>query len=649
MYPSKGYTKINDNPPTTLEDLESEFLSILQRIVKVEGEVKCELNVRPCFKRLIEKAELTHHQRVALVNELQYQNYSIEQVKEIFHKHKAWETKYDREKTDKQIESVYGKYGWFTKEKLKLRGICFEGCPLEDFEDCRQLDRAKKVSFRSCGNSTFEQALGPNGENGFAVFVEMDNEVKFQTAFEDPEEKREYHPLEMALWPLAKFPNNESRISSVLDAKGLFEEVRNYIYAYVELPHETLYDIVALWVMASYLPEKFESIPYLAFIGPRDSGKTRALECLWQLSYRAVLSPSFSSSALFRTIQKYGPTLCLDEAEIYGSEQKNEAIAVLNAGYRKGQYVIRVNADLGGIDCFSVFGFKALASTNVFVPSLESRAIIVNMRRNVRDIPLFLDLEKASNLRLMLLVYRFNVLRGKLSVLDREKVLGYLPTTHGRIAELFYPLIAVSPSEEIRQKVSEYARQVYVRRLEEERATVEAEMVQVLLNLADRVEGGKLTIEAITEAFNQGKPEKQQWRPESIGRLLKRLGFSKTRIGKKGQTAINYEKDLVDYLSKRYGLAPSEKPSEPSVPSVGMEHYVHGKAEGSESSEGSFKGVGLDDLASVYWKEEPLREKECGVCGYVRPTVWEAVTTKGQVIAICEDCVREYQKRRENV
>jgi hypothetical protein len=399
--------------------------------------------------------------------------------------------------------------------------------------------------------------------------------------------------------------------------------------------------------MASYLPEKFESIPYLAFIGPRDSGKTRALECLWQLGYRAVLSPSFSSSALFRTIQKYGPTLCLDEAEIYGTEQKNEAIAVLNAGYRKGQYVIRVNADLGGIDCFSVFGFKALASTNVFVPSLESRAIIVNMRRNVRDIPLFLDLEKASILRLMLLVYRFNVLRGKLSVLDREKVLGYLPTTHGRIAELFYPLIAVAPSEEIRQKVSEYARQVYVRRLEEERASTEAEIVQVVLSLADKVEGGKLTIEAITEAFNQGKPEKQQWNPRSIGRLLKRLGFSQTRIGKKGQRAVFYEKDLIDYLAKRYG--PLEKTSEMSETSVGMERYVKGEADISEVSDVSFKGVGLDDLTSVYWKEEALIEKECGVCGYVKPTVWEAVTTKGQVIAICEDCVREYQKRRENV
>jgi hypothetical protein len=514
----------------------------------------------------------------------------------------------------------------------------------------KEEEEPKKTTLYMAGSNDeyliFEQVIGPNNEYGFAVFDEANEQVKFQTTFEDIEETKEYCPLEQVLWPLPQFPNNECYVSSVLDTLQLFEEVRNYIYAYVELPHETLYDIAALWVMASYLPEKFESIPYLAFIGPRDSGKTRALECLWQLSYRAILGPSFSSSALFRTIQKFGPTLCLDEAEIYGNEQKNEAIAVLNAGYRKGQYVIRVNADMGDIDCFSVFGFKALASTNLFVSSLESRAIIVNMRRNVRDIPLFIDLEKASKLRLMLLVYRFNVLREKLKLLDKEKVLSYLPTTHGRIAELFYPLIAVAPSEAIRQKVSEYARQVYVRRLEEERASLEAEIVQVVLSLADKVEGGKLTIEAITEAFNQGKPEKQQWNPRSIGRLLKRLGFSQTRITK-GKRAILYERDLVDYLAKRY--APLEKTSLTSLTSPTMEHYVKDKGDISDKSDVSFKGVGLDDLTSVYWKEEALTERECGVCGYVKPTVWEAVTVKGLVIPICESCVREFQSRRDNI
>jgi len=507
----------------------------------------------------------------------------------------------------------------------------------------------KILTIYSPGNNDeyhhFEQVEGPKADGGFAVYYHMDDEVKFEQTFLNLEETKEYVPLDRPLWPLAKFPTNEYRTTSFIDVKAVFEEVRNYVYALVELPHETLYDVVSLWVMASYLPEKFDSIPYLCFIGPKDSGKTRALEVLWQLSFRAVLSPSFSSSALFRTIDKYSPTLCLDEAEIYGQEQKTEAIAVLNAGYRKGQYVLRVNVENGGCDKFSCFGFKGLASTNIFVPTIESRSIIVNMRKNVRDVPLFLDKEKAATLRLMLLLYRFNMLEGKEAILnDVDKVLSYLPIRHGRIAELFYPLIAVSPSEDIRQKISEFAKEIYGKRLEEERASREAEFVEILLSLADKVENGKLAIQAITEKFNEGKPEKQQWKPESIGRWLKRLGFTSTSISR-GYRGIFYDLGLLDYLGKRYTDIYPKKPQQPQQPQhlPSLEHSI--KVEDVEEVEVS-RRVCLGDLASVYWKEE-FSKKVCGVCGYERETSWEAVTVKGQVIAICEGCVQAYQKQRE--
>jgi len=142
MAPSKGYTKLNDNLPTVVDDLNAEFRAVLRKAgvlksEKAERKPKTELNVRPCFKKLLEKPTLSHDERVALVNELQFQGYSLEQVKEIFHENRAWETNYSPEKTDYQIASVYGKYGWFTKKELQARGICFEDCPLHVFEDCR--------------------------------------------------------------------------------------------------------------------------------------------------------------------------------------------------------------------------------------------------------------------------------------------------------------------------------------------------------------------------------------------------------------------------------------------------------------------------------------------------------------------------------
>jgi putative DNA primase/helicase len=140
MAPSVGYIKLNDNPPTVLEDVENEFLAVLKAVgvVKVERKTKRELHVRPCFQKLMEKTELTHDQRVALVNELEHQGCSKEEVAEIFHENKAWESEYSREKTDKQIESIYGKYGHFTRSELQARKVCLgEECERFEWPDCR--------------------------------------------------------------------------------------------------------------------------------------------------------------------------------------------------------------------------------------------------------------------------------------------------------------------------------------------------------------------------------------------------------------------------------------------------------------------------------------------------------------------------------
>jgi hypothetical protein len=54
----------------------------------------------------------------------------------------------------------------------------------------------------------------------------------------------------------------------------------------------------------------------------------------------------------------------------------------------------------------------------------------------------------------------------------------------------------------------------------------------------------------------------------------------------------------------------------------------------------------LSDLVKVYQSVELLADRECGVCGYSKPTIWVACTVKGSVISICEDCVGAFEKAR---
>jgi putative DNA primase/helicase len=179
MYPSEGYSKLNDNLPSVVEDLESEFLSVLKRIGVIRPQkTQRERPLRPCFNKLMEKDVLSHDERVALVIELEYAGYSQQEIKNVFHEHQAWHTPdYNQEKTDKQIESIVGKYGQEKRETLQKKELCFLECPLQSFPDCRRTTGAE-VYFDEEGK--FVPKLLADEMMGEYSFVTMkDNEQVF--------------------------------------------------------------------------------------------------------------------------------------------------------------------------------------------------------------------------------------------------------------------------------------------------------------------------------------------------------------------------------------------------------------------------------------------------------------------------------------
>jgi hypothetical protein len=498
----------------------------------------------------------------------------------------------------------------------------------------------------------YEQCIRPKGTfPGFLVYRRDTDQLSFEISIKDTADGKgiEVRPMRHSFWPLAFFSQSQEGPLPKIDPKQVFDLVREFVYDFVELPHETLYDILTLWIMSSYLREKFDAVSYLAFIGPKDSGKTRALEVIAQLAFRALLSPSCSPAGIFRLIQKYCPTLCLDETEIYGSEQKTEAIAVLNCGYKKGQYVFRYNKDKNEMEAFSVFGHKALASTDIFIPTLESRSIVVNMRKNTRPISVFLDKERAANLRFTLLIYRINILMGKEPILeDRDSILSFLSVKNGRLAELFYLLISVAPSDEIRIKVNEYALELGNKRQEEEKTTVAAELIEAVVFCRDQVEGGKLTIEDITDTFNTGKDESQRLNTRTIGRELKKLGFDQTRVSG-GCHAIFYNENLVNNLSKRFLSREMSQTSLTSLMSPNTSNNKNDVSDNSDLSDNSKKeNLKIEDISIASSREVNSEEKVCAICSQKKATNWVAMTKQGMVADICPECATDFLKRKKS-
>jgi hypothetical protein len=220
-------------------------------------------------------------------------------------------------------------------------------------------------------------------------------------------------------------------------------EVYSDIYAYLQtylILKEDEYHIMALWIMASWLIEDFTTTSYLLFLAPKESGKTQALDALSLLSYRAIKSVSVTCASLFRSIELWHITLLIDESENQlniHTETGQALYGCLNGGYKRGGVAMRTEGDAGNRQPqnYDLFGFKAIGTTKITHPTLESRSIVFNMTRGIPKKILF-DETRAFILRSKLLYWRFSTLHKLHLIIPKSQ--------SARIVEMFIPLFTVA-------------------------------------------------------------------------------------------------------------------------------------------------------------------------------------------------------------
>ena len=484
-----------------------------------------------------------------------------------------------------------------------------------------------------------------------------------------------YIPLSRLPWPTVSLPKDYE------SEEQLFNELRAFFVEHLDVANELLFDVYATFVMASWRPEDFTVIPYQFFIGPLASGKTRALECFHKLCYRSIMAASMSAASLFRSVEAWHPTILLDETEIYHRENMVEVLGLLNTGYRRGQYAIRVQKVEEGIPqiaMFDTFGFKVLAGTEELAATLQSRCIITAMTKAIRSINLFVDEDKAQELRNQLFMYRMRNLGKRLDNSVTEeffKLNGYFQ--NARVIELFISLLQIAPTEEIKQKLLTCMKKITQSRLDEEQASIEARVFDAILKCETVVEKGKISTRAIKDAFNIGLPENEQWGSSSIGRKVVALGFEKCRLSG-GPSGYFWDTDLIERLKKRYYPTPSKVPSLPSQPSlpslitekegIGTPDLSEGsegslspavaavaaknnmKSEGSErseQSEGTLKSIpfNVENVLKLERLTTNIQDK-CIVCGFSGRMDWQATLHDQTWGMLCDKCGLNLEKRQ---
>ena len=166
-----------------------------------------------------------------------------------------------------------------------------------------------------------------------------------------------------------------------VDSAALLTAIVETFSRYLALPAHAS-TALALWVLHAYTFSAWFISPFLAITSPvKRCGKTLLLIVLGALVPRWLFASNVTPSVLFRTIEKYSPTLLIDEADTFVRDN-DELRGVLNSGHtRTTAVVIRTVGEDHEPRAFSTWCPKTIALIGKLPDTLTDRAIEIRMRR----------------------------------------------------------------------------------------------------------------------------------------------------------------------------------------------------------------------------------------------------------------------------
>lgn len=166
----------------------------------------------------------------------------------------------------------------------------------------------------------------------------------------------------------------------------IFDELYGLIddYICIDEPFKVAF---ALWVIMTYLTDIAEILPIAWITAPEKAcGKSTLLGLFARVVNKPYESVNPSQAVFYRIVERYRPTLLLDEIDNYLKDNK-ELLTVINAGYSlTACKVARVNMDKSGaIESYNVFGARVFSGIGNMVGTFASRAIRFEMKRKGKD------------------------------------------------------------------------------------------------------------------------------------------------------------------------------------------------------------------------------------------------------------------------
>lgn len=166
-----------------------------------------------------------------------------------------------------------------------------------------------------------------------------------------------------------------------VDGVLLSNEIAETIRRFVVISAESV-TAIALWIVLTFTFDAFDVLPLLAILSPvKRCGKTRLMSLLSALVLRPLSTSNITPAALFRSIEKFRPTLLADEGDTFLGD-RDELRGIINSGHTpETAFVIRTVGDQYEPKIFSTWAPKAIAQIGDLPDTIEDRSIVIGMRR----------------------------------------------------------------------------------------------------------------------------------------------------------------------------------------------------------------------------------------------------------------------------
>lgn len=174
-----------------------------------------------------------------------------------------------------------------------------------------------------------------------------------------------------------------------VDGGALLDDMAAIFRRFVILPPHAD-TTLSLWCMFSYLSKYVDVSPILNITSPeKRCGKSTLREVVGCLVDRPLTASNITTSALFRCVSLWSPTLLIDETDTFVTKENEDLRCIINSGHtRSGAKIVRNVGDNHEPRMFDTWCPKVLCGIGHLPDTVKDRSLLVELRRRVNDEPI---------------------------------------------------------------------------------------------------------------------------------------------------------------------------------------------------------------------------------------------------------------------